>query len=190
MEYPKLPPTSPLEPWIRVFILQPATDRDAPLMGTLENYMITFKVVNKYKFRRQVLTADYEALSYVWGSPAGSRPITVDGQSLPITNNCEEALRHLRLPAKARRLWVDAICINQKKVLEKNDQVKLMGDIYRAAKQTIVWLGPALLGTEKFFSKATMSTPLFKTVKFFDRGKSSSHALAKQLGLGKSIIAP
>jgi hypothetical protein len=85
---------------------------------------------------------------------------------------------------------VDAICINQKKILEKNNQVKLMGDIYRAAKETVIWLGPALPGTEKFFSKAILSTPLFKTVKLFDWRKSSSRALETQLGLGKSIIAP
>jgi hypothetical protein len=39
-------------------------------------------------------------------------------------------------------LWVNAICINQDDVRERNDQVSLMDDIYGKAQQKLVWLGP------------------------------------------------
>ncbi len=40
-----------------------------------------------------------------------------------------------------RRLWADQICINQKDVEEKNSQVVMMGDIYRNARRTLIWIG-------------------------------------------------
>jgi len=188
MEYPKLPATSSYEPWIRVFILQPATDIHAPLIGRLENHKIAGRIIDKRKFRSQVLTSNYDALSYVWGSPVGSRTITVNQQRLLVTNNCEEALRHLRLPTKERRLWVDAITIDQGNSTEKEAQVKLMGDIYRAAKQTVVWLGPALPGTAEFFSKASISRSLLKMGKFVSLAKIGPYAITKQGGLGELIL--
>ncbi|KAJ4362901.1 hypothetical protein N0V83_010018 [Neocucurbitaria cava] len=39
--------------------------------------------------------------------------------------------------------WVDAICINQKDVRERNHQVPLMKEIYSRAAGVTVWLGPA-----------------------------------------------
>lgn len=41
----------------------------------------------------------------------------------------------------ANYLWIDAICINQSDVLERNHQVKLMKHVYRSASATISWLG-------------------------------------------------
>lgn len=38
-------------------------------------------------------------------------------------------------------LWIDAICINQDNVLERNQQLLLMTDIYTRASRTLVWLG-------------------------------------------------
>jgi hypothetical protein len=40
------------------------------------------------------------------------------------------------------RWWVDAICINQEDVLERDRQVSQMGTIYRDADCVHVWLGP------------------------------------------------
>ena len=40
-------------------------------------------------------------------------------------------------------LWVDALCINQKDHLERNNQVLLMGEIYRRAASVISWLRAA-----------------------------------------------
>jgi hypothetical protein len=85
----------------------------------------------------------YVALSYVWGDPKITAPISVDGHVLQVTTNLEAALRHLRRHKKSRTLWIDAIAINQSDVEERSQQVTLMADIYRNAKSVTIWLGPA-----------------------------------------------
>lgn len=83
----------------------------------------------------------YLALSYVWGDPSRTLPIQVDGQTFNVTENLEAALRHLRLISTARSFWIDAICINQRNIAERSQQVELMGAIYGSAAQVQVWLG-------------------------------------------------
>lgn len=83
----------------------------------------------------------YEALSYVWGEIAGHVSIQVCGENFEATCNLEAALRHLRYRDRSRLLWVDAVCINQLDVQERNSQVKMMGSIYESAHQVVVWLG-------------------------------------------------
>ncbi|KAH8586044.1 heterokaryon incompatibility protein-domain-containing protein [Bisporella sp. PMI_857] len=87
----------------------------------------------------------YEAISYAWEGQTPSHRISCDGLDLLVTGNCAEILRHFRpkSPEQSRRLWIDAICINQSSVLEKNHQLKLMGDVYRKAKCVLVWLAPS-----------------------------------------------
>ena len=43
--------------------------------------------------------------------------------------------------AMAAYVWVDAVCICQEKVGERNHQVQSMGDIFKAATVVIAWLG-------------------------------------------------
>jgi Heterokaryon incompatibility protein (HET) len=85
---------------------------------------------------------EYEALSYVWGgiSTPGSN-IALNGIHLHITKNLAVALFHLRLPDMPRNLWIDALCINQSDVSERNEQVKMMGEIYSRAREVLIWLG-------------------------------------------------
>lgn len=83
----------------------------------------------------------YEALSYVWGAGGPSRQIFVGGLPQQVTQNLEIALRYLRHSSQIRVLWVDAICINQKDIPERNTQVIHMGDVYRSASRVIAWLG-------------------------------------------------
>jgi hypothetical protein len=61
---------------------------------------------------------------------------------LEITVNLHEALRQLQTDQPVR-LWVDAICINQKDDSEKSNQVKQMKEIYKDATAVFAWLGPA-----------------------------------------------
>ncbi|GME46451.1 heterokaryon incompatibility protein [Neofusicoccum parvum] len=83
----------------------------------------------------------YEALSYVWGDPTKTHSITVNGKEVAVTRNLECALRHLRHPDTPRHLWVDALCINQHDIDERDDQVLHMGDIYRYCTTDLLWLG-------------------------------------------------
>jgi hypothetical protein len=50
-------------------------------------------------------------------------------------------MRALRYPRKKRYLWVDALCIDQRNILERNYQVLLMSKIYESTEQVCVWLG-------------------------------------------------
>ncbi|KAH6721501.1 heterokaryon incompatibility protein-domain-containing protein, partial [Leptodontidium sp. MPI-SDFR-AT-0119] len=68
----------------------------------------------------------YESLSYAWGDSSVTTPIYIDGKAIPVTENLESALVNLRDESlenpKDRVLWVDAICINQMHIPERNDQ--------------------------------------------------------------------
>lgn len=104
-------------------------------------------------------TEPYEAISYVWGDPKKRRDITIDGATLSVTENLHGALtayRHRpvagssevldvgKAPAQrqpVRRLWVDAVCINQEDLEERLSQVKLMSFIYAGASRVLSWLG-------------------------------------------------
>jgi hypothetical protein len=87
----------------------------------------------------------YEAVSYTWANPKGDVSLTSEircrGSKIAITKNCEAALRRLRLQGRNRRLWVDAICIDQNDTSEKNHQVRLMSTIYSNAAQVLSYLG-------------------------------------------------
>lgn len=45
-----------------------------------------------------------------------------------------KALNAFRLPYATRRIWVDALCINQNDLVERQSQVRLMGAVYGTAK--------------------------------------------------------
>lgn len=89
----------------------------------------------------------YEAVSYTWADEDGDDSIcrTIEcgneGKLIGITRNCEKALLRLRNLDTDRRLWVDAVCIDQSNVLERNHQVKNMIAIFRSAIRVLVFLG-------------------------------------------------
>jgi hypothetical protein len=83
----------------------------------------------------------YEAFSDAWGSPDQSSRILINGQDFNVTQNLNEALDQLRSEREDRTIWVDAICINQDDIPERNTQVAQMKAIYNTARRVIVWLG-------------------------------------------------
>jgi hypothetical protein len=85
----------------------------------------------------------YEALSYTWGDQRSQSIIDLNGRPFPTRENLEAALRQLRLKDKPRTLWIDALCIDQINVEERNDQVSRMRDIYKGASKVLVFLGSA-----------------------------------------------
>jgi hypothetical protein len=89
----------------------------------------------------------YEALSYCWGDAKDKRLVSMqqpEGRfKLQVNRNLHTALRYLRLSDKLRVLWIDAVCINQDDLLERNQQVAMMRDIYRSSANTVIWLGEA-----------------------------------------------
>jgi hypothetical protein len=86
---------------------------------------------------------EYEALSYTWGDESCPQQITLNNRTFEVTRNLEAALRHLRHQYLPRRLWIDAICINQANDIEKGYQIQQMQHVFRHARPVIVWLGEA-----------------------------------------------
>ncbi|KIM94077.1 hypothetical protein OIDMADRAFT_136612, partial [Oidiodendron maius Zn] len=83
----------------------------------------------------------YVALSYVWGGSGAPATIELEGRSFTVTPNLYSALKNLRHRSQNRYLWVDAICINQADMEERNHQVSQMCFIYEQAAAVLMWLG-------------------------------------------------
>lgn len=115
-------------------MLFPAPSFDSPLVGAFEVAPIHPK-------------SCYTAISYSWGMNADGdatlcRGITVDGQNFNITQNLFDCLRRLREKSTAPLgLWIDALCIDQLNLQERNAQVARMAKIYLHAEKVIAWLG-------------------------------------------------
>lgn len=108
----------------------------------------------------------YIALSYTWGPPNAGKSISIDGKPFEVRNNLWDFLNEACTRGTFTRnttftgedwrnvfpgtyipeeeqvyLWIDAICIDQSQVEERNHQVAMMGEIYSRAQEVLVWLG-------------------------------------------------
>ena len=104
----------------------------------------------------------YKSLSYVCGDPDDTRPVRIDGQFLNIYRNLDVALRYVRNDSSAQTIWIDAICIHQQDLDEKNWQVQNMSTIYQNAEEVL-----AFIGDEEWMPKALdviemLGAPRFK----------------------------
>ncbi|KAK6860055.1 hypothetical protein PG995_003691 [Apiospora arundinis] len=101
---------------------------------------------------------EFEALSYCWGDLQDTVTITLrhdhtglpnpdlerrgdDEQTFNITKSLNLALRHLRRQDRERVIWIDALCINQGSIRERNYAIPFMVDVYRYASSVVVFLG-------------------------------------------------
>ena len=109
-------------------ILELETRSEEPESGIVNCTLRTFDLEDALEF---------SALSYCWGDQVPDRIIRVNGEEVLVTPNLESALKHLRRASERRLLWVDAICINQTDVDERNAQVARMHTIYQKAERTI-----------------------------------------------------
>lgn len=109
----------------------------------------------------------YDCLSYTWGDPLyhelqapqdirrttdeRKNPITCGGAVICVTENLREALFQLSWNGcssdgryqyqRQGLIWIDAVCIDQGNLRERNHQVAMMNRIYKCAQTVIVWLG-------------------------------------------------
>ncbi|KAF5605998.1 heterokaryon incompatibility (het-6OR allele) [Fusarium subglutinans] len=114
---------------IRLLHLSPAADFNDPVESRLEVVALDQNPV-------------YEALSYCWGDNTHPQEIKCNDQKFQATENLFSALQHLRNKDTERTLWIDAICINQQDLQERQCQVKLMEAIYTKSDRVVIWLGP------------------------------------------------
>ncbi|KAF6809276.1 heterokaryon incompatibility protein HET-6-like protein [Colletotrichum musicola] len=139
----EMPPISPSVAYeqairsdqLRLIYLAGVEDYDYPVHVALEVYDLEN-------------CPEYEAVSYTWGGENGD-----SARSCPVyigpfwdvlfqTKNCWEMLRFMRPRRDARIFWVDAICIDQSNVPERNSQVANMGWIYSQCSRVVLYLGP------------------------------------------------
>ncbi len=99
------------------------------------------------------ISHEYVCLSYMWGTDKESHPIFIKGKRFIVRDNLFAFLYQARTSqADTRRpLWIDAICINQQAIEEKNAQVALMGEIYKGASEVVAWLGEGDKDVENAF---------------------------------------
>ena len=82
----------------------------------------------------------FEAISYTWDNQEPDNILVVDGQQLAVTKNAKRIVYDRATRLQSRWIWIDAICIKQDDVDEKNAQVAIMGKIYHSAVRVVVWL--------------------------------------------------
>jgi hypothetical protein len=84
----------------------------------------------------------YTALSYAWGEQLDFKQIKVGTGTITVRENLWWFLHgQSQVISNPKLYWIDAICINQSDVHERNHQVGLMKQIYANATDVYVWLG-------------------------------------------------
>ncbi|KAI0973684.1 heterokaryon incompatibility protein-domain-containing protein [Xylaria arbuscula] len=116
---------------IRVLVLAASEDPKASIHGAIVEHRLSDPDVKQ----------GYNALSYAWGDPKFRHMIHIGESVLRIGGNLHSALQNIRRKDRPVRLWVDALCINQQDVNERNHQVQQMRRIYSSALETIIYLG-------------------------------------------------
>lgn len=119
---------------------------------------------------RPLVNNGHVCLSYMWGSNEFSRTILVNGRELLIHRNLWCFLAAARRMDIFEPLWIDAICIDQQSLKERNHQVQLMTEIYRQAKHVIIWPKDYVGDT----SEARVSSLAKSTLGLFTKGTTWS----------------
>lgn len=85
----------------------------------------------------------YNCLSYAWGDSKPEHLLLINGQKFYVKKNLFDFLENTRGQTKYKHVeyWIDALCIDQSNVAERNHQVAQMGMIYSKARHVIAWLG-------------------------------------------------
>lgn len=134
---PQLP-----EGHIRVLMLTPRREGELP---EDQNWFLACDFLSNWD--------QYTAVSYTWGDPTKTHKIRCNGKSLAVTETVYEALTNIRRLFEGAGIvpmvWIDALCINQGHFREREQQVKMMRDIYKSSHNTFVWLPVGRGASEK-----------------------------------------
>lgn len=139
---------------------------------------------------------DYECVSYTWGAIQPDRYVFLESMAYWVTLNQFNALRRLRYADRARTLWMDMFCIEQNSILERSQQLPLMGQIFTTCRNTIIWLGEpdsswADEGVpDSVFERMKQSdfSRRLHPVALTDASSSSAHTLPQPLSWPDSIV--
>ncbi|KZL63601.1 heterokaryon incompatibility protein [Colletotrichum incanum] len=138
----------PLDPELRQFRLLKLAPPDAH--GITRQFQLeTFSLDD---------APSYFCLSYVWGDPERFIGVNCNGQMISVTQNLFHALQTCFNRHPKSWLWADGICINQGDVVERSEQVLIMGNIYQKAAMVLAHPGHYYYGrTESEGSDADMT---------------------------------
>lgn len=106
-----------------------------------DNYTDPIQTSFSYKVLHDDTT--YHCLSYTWGSEEANCPILLGHQTYHIRKNLDSFLRAVRTPVNKVVIWVDAICIDQNNITERNRQLSRMLEIYQSSDCVVSWIGEA-----------------------------------------------
>ncbi|KIX97171.1 uncharacterized protein Z520_07285 [Fonsecaea multimorphosa CBS 102226] len=120
--------------WIRVLELE-AGDRTDVLMCSLKFVCLTED--DDTNHNEDDDTNQYEAVSYCWGELHPRMRVYIDNGYVMAGRNIGFALVYLRRTDRTRRLWIDALCIDQLDLDEKASQIGQMSRIFGTARQQI-----------------------------------------------------
>jgi hypothetical protein len=134
-------PLDPSKRTMRLCHLLPASEENDPLECTINVVEI------------ELVANEYTALSYTWGSSQDPRWIRLDSKPFIVQRNLFEGLKAPRKGIGECVIWIDAICIDQTNISERNHQVSMMGQIYRNAEEVYMWLGLAEHENETVFGQ-------------------------------------
>jgi hypothetical protein len=130
---------------IRLLLILPAFDQDEPLETIL--------------FHAELKEVPFQAISYSSDDLFGSKVMHCNGRGMKVTENLYSALLSMRSLGDARSLsiiWANEVCTNHADIREREDQVRLINDIFATSVVTTIWLG----GTESQRRKAFESMDL------------------------------
>ena len=86
-------------------------------------------------------TAQYSCLSYMRGDPLPLRAILINQKRFLVRQNLFAFLGAARAKKMRQLFWIDAVCIDQENLKERNHQVQQMSRIYKEAQEVIIWPG-------------------------------------------------
>ncbi|KAL9621192.1 MAG: hypothetical protein Q9160_004324 [Pyrenula sp. 1 TL-2023] len=140
--YAEVPLKDP-EKEIRLLTLPPMAGGVVSLYNTWKDNPLECRL----ECRRLDDVGPFEALSYVWNQKHEENTehqIIVNGHAFQVSSNLYVALTRMSVTRMPRRVWVDAICINQNAEEaggEKSVQVGIMRQIYSSTSLVVGWLG-------------------------------------------------
>lgn len=119
------PPLSDYTKQIRLCQIMPVSSNDGPVL-----------MIGPHEL--DCATGRYIALSYACGGDTPKLPIRVNGSVFYVRRNLHTQLCRLRSVTCERRVWIDAICIDQLNESEKKAQVSMMDRIFTGAEEVFI----------------------------------------------------
>ena len=139
----RYPALNPNIPSFRLVTLLKESNTDASFDPEINSKSSDWSIRCELSLSHLGSNEDYEAVSYYWGDPGRrdrTQTIQLDGKPYKVSVVVEYMLSRLHDRRSNRKLWIDAICIDQNNNKERALQISRMRDIYGQAKMVVAFL--------------------------------------------------